>query len=312
MAKFQSLILILVILISVLIANPSSQDVKMTQIQELEASVSAVAVSPEFNQEIEVVPQSLDSAPEQQSKGDYNQIVPEPEPEILDNLSQPSITSIIALVKYLDNNLNIFELNINNRWPTASLTKLMTAVIAIEKGELNKEITINKDTGEIFTAEDLIKTMLIISSNDAAVALAEAISPEFIQLMNQKAAELKMAETRFKDPTGLSFLNQSTVNDLTKLINYIYYNHPQIFEITRQEEIEILELNSGEIRKLTNINQFAGQPDFIGGKTGFIDASGGNLISLFNKQGRLILIIVLGSKDRFTDTEKLFELVANH
>ncbi|MEK7555490.1 MAG: serine hydrolase [Patescibacteria group bacterium] len=328
MIKFQSLILILVILISVLIFRISDQKVEMAQTGNFYANISAVVANSEINQGInqeqESVPESIKPAVQkesgtQQQEGDYNQ--DEDIPSI--NTSQPVIHSHIASAKYLDSNLNFFELNINKRWPIASLTKLMTAVIVVEKSELNRQIIIDKDTfkfktnglaggfasGEIFTAEDLINAMLVVSSNDAAVALAESISPEFVKLMNQKAVELNMTETNFDDPTGLSFLNQSTVNDLAKLMNYIYYNHPQIFEITRQKEAVISELNSGVKRKLININQFAGQSDFIGGKTGYTEAADENLMSLFNKQGRLILITVLGSKDRFGDTEKLLELI---
>ena len=104
--------------------------------------------------------------------------------------------------------------------------------------------------------------------------------------MNQKAEELNMNATNFDEPTGLSFLNQSTVNDLTKLVNYIYRRHPRILEINREKEIIISDLNSGLKKKYINANQFAGQPDFIGGKSGYIEVSENNLISLFEKQGK--------------------------
>ena len=353
MTKFQSLILIVIILISVLIFKASNQDIiKVAQTENFEANISVVVSNPwigqkissEFGQSVnleqsqeiisepvqeeinELVLQSEEQSEEQpeeqieqQSEGDYSQ-----SENIVVNSPQPIIHSHIASVKYLDNNLDFFELNISNRWPIASLTKLMTAVIVAENGNLDNKIIINKDgfkfetngsagglsSGESFTVEDLIKVMLITSSNDAAVALAEAINPEFVGLMNQKATKLKMTETNFYDPTGLSYRNQSTVNDLAKLINYIYYIHPKIFEITRQKEVEILELNSRTTRKLTNINKLAGGTYFIGGKTGYIDAADENLISLFAKHGRLILITVLGSKSRFADTETLLELVA--
>ncbi len=350
MVKFQSLILVLVILVSILISRSLGQSADIEKASVIIVAGSAVSyVIPvsEIKQYSNLKKKNINS---QQIKEDYsllnydlklinspsynsgqvsslnyNQIITKMKSEILNNKSQINITSSVVLVRDLSNNINIFELNTNNSWPIASLTKLMTAVIAIEKSDLNKEVTINKDafgfkthgiaggfkSGETFTVEDLIRAMLIISSNNAAVALADAIGPDFIQLMNKKAIELKMFKTNFDDPTGLSYLNKSTVDDLVILTNYIYYNHPRIFEITlqKQEKAEILELNSGINRKLLNINQFAGRLDFIGGKTGYIKEAGENLLSLFSKQERLILIIVLGSENRFKDTEELLKLI---
>ena len=62
--------------------------------------------------------------------------------------------------------------------------------------------------------------------------------------MNKKAKELKMAETNFSEPTGLSYLNQSTSADLVKLANYIYFYHPEIFEMSAIKERKIFNLNS--------------------------------------------------------------------
>ena len=115
--------------------------------------------------------------------------------------------------------------------------------------------------------------------------------------MNLKASELQMRSTRFFDPSGLSPLNQSTLENLEKLISYIYNRHPKIFSITSEKE--------------GNIHPFSNQENFIGGKTGFIDEANGNLISLFNYQGRPLLIIVLGSEDRYLDTLALYNRFTN-
>lgn len=329
MIRFQSLILILIILASVLIAKPAEQNTQLVQLQEfVKPDINAAAANSEQiietndtkTNSLQESGSNYESTPEQEIKS---------EPPVKENLSlqksnnieikQPAISAEVALVKYLDSNVSIFEFNAYKHWPIASLTKLMTAVVFIENGDLNKEITINKDIletegeagnfkiGEIFKAEDLIKAMLIVSSNDAAVALAKTKGFSFIGLMNQKAKEINMNGTNFDDPTGLSFLNQSRVSDLAKLVSYIYYNHPEIFEITREKTAEIFDFNSGTKRILVNSNTFAGQPDFIGGKSGYTDVSNGNLISFFNKNNRPVLIIVLGSEDKFGDTERLLK-----
>ena len=154
--------------------------------------------------------------------------------------------------------------------------------------------------------------MLIVSSNDAAVAVAENFGErEFINEMQKKASELKMFQTTYLEPTGLSFINQSTADDLAKLATYIYFNHPEILEISRQKETELLELKSNTARKLLSIDKFAGEPDFIGGKTGYIEEADRNLIALFEINGKTILTITLGADDSFEETARLKDLVQN-
>jgi len=230
------------------------------------------------------------------------------------------------LIQFPSADQTIFEINSQKRWPIASLSKLMTAVIAYEQMDLEEKITLsdkavstdgvsgNFKAGETFKLKDLIKAMLIMSSNDAAMALAENFGngvQDFVNEMQKKAAELQMFSTSYLEPTGLSFINQSTASDLSKLMNYIYSKNQDILEISRQKETRILELNSKKWKTLTNINNFAGESDFIGGKTGFIDEAGHNLIALFNIGGLKILTITLGADDAFAETEKLKNMILN-
>lgn len=228
------------------------------------------------------------------------------------------ITAKAALLKNLNKNANvIYKLNNNNRWPIASITKLMTAAIALENIDKNKEIIVSEkavltygESGDLkagykLKMNDLLQTMLVVSSNDAAVAIAESFGQkDFIMLMNKKAGELNMNQTFFVDSTGLSFLNQSTADDLAKLADYIYANHEDIFDITKKKSAKISVLGEKAIF-LTNINKFSGQSNFLGGKTGFIDEAGRNLISLFKKDSDIVLSIILGANDAFEETGKL-------
>ncbi|MEK7634710.1 MAG: serine hydrolase [Patescibacteria group bacterium] len=234
-----------------------------------------------------------------------------------------------GLLKYINppgqasENENIFELNIQKRWPIASLTKLMSSIISIEEIGINNAVDISQKaidmegmsgefiTGEIFRTNDLIKAMLMVSSNDATMALAEKIGEKkFVELMNKKAKELKMAETNFSEPTGLSYLNQSTSADLVKLANYIYFYHPEIFEMSAIKERKIFNLNSTTSKKLININQFTGENNFLGGKTGYIsDETGRNLVAIFKKNDKIILTIILGAENAFEETKKMLECV---
>jgi D-alanyl-D-alanine endopeptidase (penicillin-binding protein 7) len=230
-----------------------------------------------------------------------------------------NISAVAALVKKLSLAEPLFSLNENYQWPIASITKLMTAVVASENIPPDAKIKFSAmaiaaegDAGNflvdgVYELSEVLGALLKASSNDAGVALAEHYDINhkqrepitndtnegwFVEAMNRKAKQLKTKNTRFFDPTGLSPLNQSALEDLEKLVIYIYQNHPEIFSTTREKE--------------GNTHPFAGWPDFIGGKTGFIDEANGNLISLFNHEGQPLLIIVLGSEDRYSDTLQLY------
>lgn len=224
-----------------------------------------------------------------------------------------------AVATDLDSNSDMFRFNTGERWALASLTKLMSAVIASEELGLNSNIVItdramstegvsgNFLLNEVYSSGDLIKAMLVVSSNRAAIALADSIGVlKFVDKMQMKANVLGMEYTAFAEPTGLSFMNQGTVEDLEKLVGYIYRNHPELLEITRQKSVALTELTGGRKNEMLNINAFAhSRPDFSGGKTGFTDQAGGNLITIFEHEGRKLLYIVLGTDDRFGQTELL-------
>lgn len=217
----------------------------------------------------------------------------------------PSISSFAAQVSDLRTGETLFQNNSSTQWSLASLTKLMTAVVALEKLSEDASYTASFRAvategvagylvaGERYSLSELLRALLVFSSNDAAAVLAEQYGTEkFVSAMNAKAADLRMVNTRYFDPSGLSPLNQSTAEDLHKLLSYIFRNSPQIFLISREN-----------IKGATH--PFIADPDFLGGKTGFIDESGGNLISLFDNGDRPLLIIVLGSKQRAEDTKIL-------
>lgn len=213
----------------------------------------------------------------------------------------------------------LYSFRADKRWPIASITKLLTALIAYEEFGEDDVVPITKEAvategesgfreGEMYTVGDLVEAMLLISSNDAATALAMHYNSQelFVKKMNERAAELGMTDTSLADPTGLSFQNLSTVEDLRKLALYIWENEPQIFRITRRESGTLLEVKSGKRRTIQNINIFAGREDFLGGKTGHIPEADQNLLSIFALPNREpVVIIVLGAADRFQETENI-------
>ncbi len=247
----------------------------------------------------------------------------------------PDIHLTSALVKELGAQDPLFVYRPRARWPIASISKLMTAelsmdeldpatIIEVSKGAVDTDGTAGDlKVGGKYTVNDLVKVMLTVSSNDAAVALAEAYDRKqlgdaafsqalnktalFVELMQKKAKDLGMEDTYFGDPSGLSMINQSVVGDLDLLLNDLANRHPELLETTRQLKTRIVERTRMAASTFANINQYAGQKDFLGGKTGFTDEAGQNLISLFNYNGKKYEITVLGSEDRFGDTTKLYD-----
>lgn len=207
-------------------------------------------------------------------------------------------------------------------WPIASLTKLMTALVErdviqpTEKIKITPEMLQTDGTaggfseGEIFAAKDIEKALLMVSSNQAGEAFAQYYGRvKFIDTMNSYAYRIGMTDTHFEDPTGLSFRNQSTAEDLDRLVTYILTKSPDIFKPTRTASDRIYDYRRGRYRTLANINELAGKTGFIGGKTGTTPQAVGNLISIFSndggKSGRVI--ILLGSEDRYAETQNILD-----
>ncbi len=203
--------------------------------------------------------------------------------------------------------------------PMASVSKLMTAVIAHEQMDMQKYAIVSRDSyntygtqgelslGEKIRVQDLMYPLLTESSNDAAEVLADAYDKghaAFLLEMNKKAAELGMTDTYFEDPSGLDPKNVSTVRDLMILGRYIYKKDPIIYDITRVKQYSI--------RKHTwvNKNRFLTYDSFLGGKNGYIDESKKTTVSLFDitlaKGGkRTVMIVLLKSDDREGDALKI-------
>ncbi len=202
--------------------------------------------------------------------------------------------------------------------PIASLTKLVTAVVARRLIDPDERITIGRNVmatygntagfkvGETFKASDLLYPLLIVSSNDSAEAFALAYGrPKFLKAMNDFAQSIGAYRTYFDDASGLSALNVSTANDLAIIIEWIRKNDPTIIEMT--------DLKSKTIRSHTWINptHFLSWSYYIGGKNGYTIEANRTGVSLFalGKNKNVYAIIVLGSGNRDADVLKLLEKV---
>ncbi|MDD5318561.1 MAG: hypothetical protein PHF79_01930 [Candidatus Pacebacteria bacterium] len=238
------------------------------------------------------------------------------------NVSLPSVSAAAYLVGDIDTGDVVFQKNETFRSPMASVSKLMTAVIMEEKGDLHHEATVSQQAyntygtegelhlGEKINTGDLMYPLLIESSNVGAEVFADDYGRDaFMTLMNQKAAELDMKDTYYDDPSGLSAKNQSTVTDLFKLGRYIWQNWPSLYDMTRIRQFATLKHN------WSNPNKMLQYTNFLGGKNGYIDASSGQTtVSLFNVDlarggKRNLAIVILKSTNRDTDTAKILAFI---
>ena len=237
---------------------------------------------------------------------------------------EKEITAESYLAVNLSDNSVVFEKNVNRLYPIASITKLMTAVVAFGNIDINQTITLTEKMleplgyspslfwGLNVSAKNLLRASLIQSTNDAAESLTYFLEKgKFLALMNQKAKELDMVNTFFYDSHGLNPSNRSTVPDIAKLLTYIYENHPEILNITKDDNFW-LPNQRGRLLKFKNVNNFYQIPEFIGGKTGYLPEAKQTLASLFNLNEEPITIILLYSKNRQTDILKILNWFKNN
>lgn len=231
----------------------------------------------------------------------------------------------------------LFEKNATEPLPLASITKLMTALLAHELITEDESATVSISAirqegssgmyaGEQLTALDLRELALISSSNDAAYQLAASVGEllgdqdpvaQFVLGMNIRAEELGLETLEFKNTTGLD-VNETvpgavgSAKDVSFLMEHIVDTYPEILAPTREIQARVYN-EAGEYHEIENTNEVVSQiPGLIGSKTGFTDLAGGNLTIAFNLGlDRPIIVTVLGStrEQRFTDVLTLVEAV---
>ncbi len=240
--------------------------------------------------------------------------------EIKKNKKSPQISALSYLVADLETGKVLASQNINDQLPIASVTKLMTAIVADESLGLDTQTTLQSEAintygtqgelkkGEKYTVAELFYPLLLESSNDAAEALAQVKDREsFIQDMNSKASSIGLLNTYYDDASGLSSENTSTVTDLFRLAQYISKYRNYIFDISTQL--------TKEIRGKTWLNnsRFRSDKNYVGGKNGFTDEAQKTQLVLFKEnfsgEERIITYIILHSSDVGADIKNLRNFV---
>ena len=217
----------------------------------------------------------------------------------------PQVIGASAVLMDLESGQILYERNPNARLAIASITKIMTAIVAIEKGNLDSIVTIGPEVldrkkvygtriflspGERFTLRELLSALLIDSANDAAVAIANRIGGNeetFVQMMNQQAKELGLNDTHFTNPHGLSEIGHySSAQDMAIIARY-GLQKPVLAEIVNTKVKDFPRTKQGELPdRLQNHNKLLWQYDGADGvKTGYTDLACNTIVASATRNG---------------------------
>jgi len=223
----------------------------------------------------------------------------------------------------VDSAVTMYAKNASEPLSPASTTKILTALVALDSYGLDDIVTVRTVAndgqvmglvaGEQITVENLLYGALVYSGNDAAWALAEHYPggvTAFVVAMNEKASALHLDSSRFTNPVGYDDpLHKMTANDLTRLAAFALTNKT-VAKMVAIPQITVPDVTFTHFHPLTNINQLVGRVPGVGGiKTGWTKEAGENLVTLVERDGHKVIIVVLKSADRFADTVTLIDWV---
>ncbi|MBR1812004.1 MAG: D-alanyl-D-alanine carboxypeptidase [Clostridia bacterium] len=236
---------------------------------------------------------------------------------------RPIVSAKSAVVYCVNNGEVLYAENARERLPMASTTKILSALLACESGQLSREITVTNQMaavegssmgllpGDRVTLRGLIYGMLLDSGNDAANTAAIALcgnTAAFAELMNRRAAEIGMEDSHFVNPSGLpDDAHYSTAYDMAILTAEALRN--DVFaEVCRTQTAVVWYGNPPYRRVLTNHNRLLKEyEDCIGVKTGFTKKAGRCLVSAAARDGITLIAVTLNDPDDWADHRTLLE-----
>ncbi|MDD3614140.1 MAG: L,D-transpeptidase family protein [Candidatus Pacebacteria bacterium] len=239
----------------------------------------------------------------------------------------PELTAQAYLAADLKNNFVFLEKNRSQIIPIASVTKLITSLVVLDHTNLEYYARVPQEAlvftsiprlkaGQKISIFDLLALLLVESSNEAGNTLAAFLGPEkTVSWMNDQAKSIGMINSHFVDPNGVSLENVSTPLDLYQLSKYLYFNRSFVLRMTKG--VFDNDYYGKPSYNLKNLNLFADDPNFVGGKMGLTSGSGETMLSVFelslgSEEKRPIVFIALNSKDVYTDIIKMVEFVKNY
>ncbi len=242
----------------------------------------------------------------------------------------PEVSAEAALFVDTKSGKALYAKNVHEKLPVASLVKVMTALIALERKNMDDEYLVSQRAagmepdkmllvaGEKLTLRELLDGIFLISANDAAEVLAEGTTgdrDEFLKLMNDKAKQLGMKNTHFTNPTGLdedSNNSYSTVYDLAILTRFLIRRFPEVVDISKTGHIYLpITENHQDYDMYSGINLLTTYPGVVGFKTGYTPEAGLTLITLARKEGHEVVGVLLGSQSRRDEARELLDYSFN-
>lgn len=232
---------------------------------------------------------------------------------------RPVIKAAALYMVELKSGRVLLEKNSTRRLPPASLTKIMTALVALDAAPLQEVVQIDRRAivhhssykfmpGEEFLLRDLITAMLVASANDACEAVAWHVGGDaerFVAMMNERARTLKLDNTHFANACGFDASGHySTATDLAKLTEHAL-GMPEISMMVRTVTRNIETVDGTRQVSLHTTNELLLDPDVTGVKTGYTSKAGRCLIASMFKDGHRLLLVGLNVMDRWEQAPKL-------
>ena len=232
-----------------------------------------------------------------------------------------SATGLVILD--VESGVFLYKRNEEELLAPASTTKILTALVAIDAYNLDDVVTIKSvmDSGQVIglvpgeriTVENLLFGTLVHSGNDAAYALAEHYPggvEKFVLAMNEKAKTLYLTKSTFTNPVGFDDPNHKmTPIDLARL-GRVALENKIIAKMVAIPQITVSDVTHTYFHSLKNVNELLGKIPGVGGiKTGWTEEAGENLITLVERSGHRLIIVVLRSKDRFGETAIIIDWI---
>jgi D-alanyl-D-alanine carboxypeptidase (penicillin-binding protein 5/6) len=230
--------------------------------------------------------------------------------------AMPEVTAQAAIVSDVTSGQILAEKNAYQRLAPASTTKIATALVALQRGRLEEQVTVHESAliegakmglspSQVVTLEELLYGLLLRSGNDAAIAIAQHIGGSvdgFLQIMNQEARDLGLTDTHFVNPHGLDAPDHYTsAYDLMMMARQALAD-PTFTEIVSTQEY------SFRGRRLSNRNELLGNYRGADGvKTGTTSGAGECLVASATREGHQVLVVILGSEDRYGDASTLLD-----
>ncbi len=225
------------------------------------------------------------------------------------------------LLKDLSSGRTLYEVRANRRVAPASLTKIMSALVILEYGQLRDQVAVSRKAasarkihlrlhaGHVFRLEDLLKAMLITSANDACLAAVEHVGGSedmFVAMMNNKARRLGLLDTHYSNACGFdSPTHYTTAADLATL-SEIAMEDRTFRSLVRKEVDMIFPLNANRSYWLRNTNRLLGRiPGIEGIKTGFTSQAGRCLVAKASQDGKEVLLVLLHANRRWDTASSL-------